>query len=97
MNIARDIYCSSKEDNCNAVFGVKVACTESSKFVRTNIQVPQYFITVVPPLSFDNNLPFVIDISVPSIEYEVRIEPGERINVYSLKCDSDSAVILKVR
>lgn len=37
-----------------------------------------------------------MDISVPSIEYEVRIEPGERINVYSLKCDSDAAVIFKV-
>ncbi|XP_043273461.1 vacuolar protein sorting-associated protein 13A-like isoform X2 [Venturia canescens] len=97
INVPKDIYCISKEENCNSVFGVKVSCAESPKFVRTNCQVPQYLITIVPPLSFDNKLPFVIDINVPSIEYDVRIEPGERINVYSLKCDSDSSVIFKIQ
>ncbi|XP_053597427.1 intermembrane lipid transfer protein VPS13A [Microplitis demolitor] len=97
LNTPRDIYCLSKDGNSNLIFGVKVICTEHPKFERINCQVPQYLISIVPPLLFDNKLPFVIDIDVPSINYQVRIEPGERINVYSIKCDNDTTVNFKIK
>lgn len=59
--------------------------------------MPQYLISIVPPIVFDNKLPFVIDVDVPSIDYEVRIEPGERINVYSIKCDNDTTINFKIK
>ncbi|XP_044592317.1 vacuolar protein sorting-associated protein 13A-like isoform X2 [Cotesia glomerata] len=97
LNTPRDIYCQSKDGNSNSIFGAKVTCTEHPKFERINCQVPQYLISIVPPIVFDNKLPFVIDVDVPSIDYEVRIEPGERINVYSIKCDNDTTVNFKIK
>ncbi|KAK0164246.1 hypothetical protein PV328_002894 [Microctonus aethiopoides] len=97
LNTPKDIYCSAKDENANSFFGVKVLCTEHPKFERTNCHVPQYLISIVPPLVFDNKLPFVVDINVPSIDYDVRIEPGERINVYSIRCDADTTVNFKIQ
>lgn len=79
------------------MFSVKVLCNEHLKFERTNCQVPQYLISIIPPIIFDNKLPFVVDINVPSVDYEIRIEPGERINVYSIKCDVDTTVNFKIQ
>ncbi|XP_028982314.1 vacuolar protein sorting-associated protein 13A [Diachasma alloeum] len=97
MNTPKDIYCTSP----SSLFGVKVFCSENSKYTKyqwaNSGQVPQYLITVVPPLVFDNKLPFVVDINVPSIEYEVRIEPGQRINVYNIRCDADTTVNFKIQ
>ena len=52
---------------------------------------------MLPPLVFENKLPFVIDVSIPCAEYEMRIEPGERISVYCIKCNSGIQIIFKVR
>ncbi|XP_011303575.1 vacuolar protein sorting-associated protein 13C [Fopius arisanus] len=97
MNSPKDIYCTST----SAIFGVKVFCSENSKYSKyqwaNSGQVPQYLITIVPPLVFDNKLPFVVDINVPSIEYEVRIEPGQRIDVYNIRCDADTTINFKIQ
>lgn len=59
--------------------------------------MPNYLIDIIPPVIFNNQLPFVIDVGIPSINYEVKIEPGEKINMHSLNCSSNVQFIFKVR
>lgn len=59
--------------------------------------MPNYLINIVPPVIFNNQLPFVIDVSIPSINYEVKIEPGEKINMHSLDHSHNVQFVFKVR
>ncbi|XP_066588204.1 intermembrane lipid transfer protein VPS13A-like isoform X2 [Prorops nasuta] len=95
VNKVKDINCKSKEDEKSVLFGVKVFCTEGSITTRLGCDVPNYLITILPPIFFINQLPFVIDIHVPSINYEVKIEPGEKINMHYLNYSDDLQIIIK--
>ncbi|XP_076243831.1 intermembrane lipid transfer protein VPS13A [Calliopsis andreniformis] len=98
MNVTKDICCKIKGDESNAaVFCVKVSCNEIPLVTRTSYQVPSYLITIHSPLIFNNQLPFVIDVNIPSINYELKIEPGEKINMHSLNCNSDIQFIFKIQ
>lgn len=46
--------------------------------------IPKYLIRLLPPLAFHNRLPYAIEIKVPLIKYEVRIEAGEKASIYFL-------------
>lgn len=84
-NAFKDVCCEAKGDNNCNVFCVRAICTELPLTTRpSGCQVPNYLINIVPPVIFNNQLPFVIDVSIPSINYEVKIEPGEKINMHSL-------------
>lgn len=63
----------------------------------TGCTVPNYLINIIPPIIFNNQLPFVIDVTIPTINYEVKIEPGEKINMHSLCCNSNVQFVFKVR
>lgn len=97
-NAFKDVCCKAKGDiNCN-VFCVRAICTEVPLTTRSSgCQVPNYLINIVPPVIFNNQLPFVIDAGIPSINYEMKIEPGEKINMHSLNHSSNVQFIFKVR
>jgi hypothetical protein len=96
-NMFKDIYCKTKDDiNCN-IFCVRAICMEIPLATRlSGCQVPNYLITIIPPIIFNNQLPFVVDISIPDINYEVKIEPGEKINMHSLNQSSNVQFVFKV-
>ncbi|XP_072752571.1 intermembrane lipid transfer protein VPS13A [Anoplolepis gracilipes] len=96
-NAFKDVCCKAKGDiNCN-VFCVRAICTEVPLATRSSgCQVPNYLINIVPPVIFNNQLPFVIDVSIPGINYEVKIEPGEKINMHSLNHSSNVQFIFKI-
>lgn len=96
MNLAKDICCKMKEDENHSVFCVKVSCNEVPLITRPNCQVPNYLISIHSPLIFNNQLPFVIDINISTIHYELKIEPGEKINMHSLNCNNDIQFVFKV-
>ncbi|XP_015437338.1 PREDICTED: vacuolar protein sorting-associated protein 13A-like [Dufourea novaeangliae] len=97
MNVAKDVYCKMKEDESDSVFCVKVSCNEVPLITRPSCQVPNYLISIHSPLIFNNQLPFVIDVTIPSINYEVKIEPGEKINMHSLNCNNDIQFVFKIQ
>lgn len=97
MNAVKDICCKAKDDQNQSVFCVKVSCNEIPVTTRASCQVPNYLISIHSPLIFNNQLPFVIDVHMPAINYEVKIEPGERINMHSLNCNNDIQFVFKVR
>ncbi|XP_076634172.1 intermembrane lipid transfer protein VPS13A isoform X1 [Colletes latitarsis] len=96
MNLAKDICCKMKEDESNSVFCVKVSCNEVPLTIRPSCQVPNYLISIYSPLIFNNQLPFVIDVNIPIINYELKIEPGEKINMHSLNCNNDIQFVFKI-
>lgn len=97
-NAFKDVYCKAKDgiNDCN-VFCVRAICTEIPLTTRpSGCQVPNYLINIVPPVIFNNQLPFVIDVVVSSINYDVKIEPGEKINLHSLNQNSNVQFTFKV-
>jgi hypothetical protein len=51
---------------------------------RASRSIPNYLIRLLPPLAMHNRLPYAIEVKVPTIKYEVRIEAGEKTNIYFL-------------
>ncbi|XP_053983322.1 intermembrane lipid transfer protein VPS13C-like [Hylaeus volcanicus] len=97
MNLAKDICCKMKEDENQSVFCVKISYNEVPLTTRPSCQVPNYLISIHSPLIFNNQLPFVIDVNIPSINYELKIEPGEKINMHSLNCNNDIQFVFKIQ
>ncbi|EFN86841.1 Vacuolar protein sorting-associated protein 13A [Harpegnathos saltator] len=96
-NAFKDVCCETKDDINSNVFCVRAICTEVPLTTRpSGCQVPNYLINIIPPVIFNNQLPFVIDVSIPSINYEVKIEPGEKINMHSLNCNSNVQFVFKI-
>jgi len=96
-NTFKDICCETKSDINRNIFCVRAICMEIPLVTRlSGCQVPNYLITIIPPIIFNNQLPFVIDISIPDINYEVKIEPGEKINMHSLNQSSNVQFVFKV-
>ncbi|XP_047103973.1 vacuolar protein sorting-associated protein 13A-like [Schistocerca piceifrons] len=84
LNIPKDVFCMPKEEKDVTVFSLRAVCTEGQQINRISRSVPNYFIRLVPPLALYNFLPYAIEVKIPSIKYEVRIEAGEKTNVYFL-------------
>lgn len=97
MNVAKDICCKAKDSESSSVFCVKVSCNEVPLTIRPSCQVPNYLISVYSPLIFNNQLPFVVDVSIAATNYELKIEPGEKINMHFLNCNNDIQFVFKVR
>ncbi|XP_012533549.1 vacuolar protein sorting-associated protein 13A isoform X2 [Monomorium pharaonis] len=96
-NAFKDVCCEAKGDNNRNVFCVRAVCTEFPLMTRpSGCQVPNYLINIVPPIIFNNQLPFVIDVNIPAINYEVKIEPGEKINMHSLNHSSNVHFVFKI-
>ncbi|XP_011865236.1 PREDICTED: vacuolar protein sorting-associated protein 13A-like isoform X2 [Vollenhovia emeryi] len=96
-NAFKDVCCGAKGDNNCNVFCVRAISTELPLMTRpSGCQVPNYLINIVPPLVFNNQLPFVIDVSIPGINYEVKIEPGEKINMHSLNHSNNVQFVFKI-
>ncbi|KYM95926.1 Vacuolar protein sorting-associated protein 13C [Cyphomyrmex costatus] len=96
-NAFKDVCCEAKGDNNRNVFCVRAICMELPLTSRpSGCQVPNYLINIVPPVIFNNQLPFVIDVSIPGINYEVKIEPGEKINMHSLNYGNNVQFVFKI-
>ena len=66
------------------MFFFKAFCEEGPPICRPSRLIPKYLIRLLPPLAFHNRLPYAIEIKVPSVKYEVRIEAGEKASIYLL-------------
>ncbi|XP_075226529.1 intermembrane lipid transfer protein VPS13A-like [Lycorma delicatula] len=85
LNTPKDIFCHPKEGKDLTVFSIKALCVEGHATSRTcSRSVPNYKIRLLPPLAVHNRLPYAIEVKIPTIKYEVRIEAGEKANVYFL-------------
>nr|CAD7393578.1 unnamed protein product [Timema cristinae] len=84
LNTAKDIHCSPKEDKDATVFSIRAMCVEGEHVNRASRSIPNYLIRLLPPMAMHNRLPYAVEIKVPSIKYEVRIEAGEKANIYFL-------------
>ncbi|XP_068086254.1 intermembrane lipid transfer protein VPS13A [Anabrus simplex] len=84
LNMPKDIHCSPKEEKDATVFSLRAMCVEGAAVGRASRSIPNYLIRLLPPLAIHNHLPYAVEIKIPTIKYEVRIEAGEKTNVYFL-------------
>jgi hypothetical protein len=63
---------------------LQALCAEGAPMNRASRSIPNYLIRLLPPLAMHNRLPYAVEVKVPTISYEVRIEAGEKTNIYFL-------------
>ncbi|XP_046422194.1 vacuolar protein sorting-associated protein 13A-like isoform X1 [Neodiprion fabricii] len=96
LNTAKDIYCYTKDEMNQSVFAVKVLCAKRLT-IDTNSRIPNYQIRILPPLVFYSRIPVAVDIKIPEIKYDVRIEPGENITIHTLKLSNNPKITFEIR
>lgn len=79
------------------VFAFQALCIEGVATNRASRSIPNYLIRILPPLAVHNRLPYAVEIKIPSIKYEVRIEAGEKANIYFLNLLKIHKIIVEVR
>ncbi|XP_047356214.1 vacuolar protein sorting-associated protein 13C-like isoform X2 [Vespa velutina] len=94
---SKDVFCKLKNNENQNVFCIKVVGTEVPMLIPQGSRVPNYLINIIPPVILNNQLPFVIDIGIPCINYEVKIEPGDKVNVHSLMYTGDIQFNFKIQ
>jgi hypothetical protein len=66
------------------VLVLQALCVEGAPMNRASRSIPNYLIRLLPPLTMHNMLPYAVEVKVPTISYDVRIEAGEKTNIYFL-------------
>lgn len=73
-----------------------MVCEDGVPSFRSSKFIPKYLIRLLPSLSFHNRLPIAVEIKIPSIHFEVRIEAGENTNIYYLNLLKGNKIIVSV-
>lgn len=118
--IAKDLCCSSKQENDPTVFSIRVSgllikimyfhflvltvtkkilkayCKETRKASNCQRQFPNCMIQLFPPITVYNLLPYAMEIKLLHIKYEVRIEAGDKTNVYFLNLQKPQKITIEV-
>ncbi|KAG8309675.1 hypothetical protein J6590_078971 [Homalodisca vitripennis] len=96
LNTPRDIFCIPKEEKDQTVFSVRALCEEGVATSRASRSIPNYLIRLLPPLAVHNRLPYAVEVKIPSIKYDVRIEAGEKANIYFLNLLKMHKIVVEV-
>ncbi|KAE8750068.1 hypothetical protein FOCC_FOCC003192 [Frankliniella occidentalis] len=96
MSTAKDFFCSAKDDKDLRAFSCRVVCSEGSPVKQTYRSIPNYMLRLLPPLQFYNGLPFAVELKVPSIAWEQRVEAGDRVSQYFLNLQKQHRVAVEV-
>ncbi|KAK6636914.1 hypothetical protein RUM43_010578 [Polyplax serrata] len=82
IGVPKDLCCQSKQEDDPMVFSLRAHCEENIKVSNYQKHLPNCTIHLLPPLTVLNCLPYAIEIKLSNIKYEVRIEAGDKTNVY---------------
>jgi hypothetical protein len=63
---------------------------------RASRSIPNYLIRLLPPLAVHNRLPYAVQLKIPSIKYDVRIEAGDKANIYFLNLLKMHKIVVEV-
>ncbi|KAG8227036.1 hypothetical protein J437_LFUL013823 [Ladona fulva] len=100
LNIPKDICCQSKNDNDATVFSVRAVCEEGVPVNRplpgSARLVPNYTIRLVAPLQIHNRLPYALEINIPLVDLNSRVESGEEVNIYSLNLLKSHTILIEM-
>ncbi|XP_014251025.1 vacuolar protein sorting-associated protein 13A-like isoform X2 [Cimex lectularius] len=96
LNSPKDIICPSKNEKDLTVFSTRVLCEDGVATHRQSRLIPNYLIRLIPPLAFQNRLPYAIEIKIPSVGFEARIEAGENSYSYSLNLLKSHKIFVNV-
>ncbi|BET01399.1 Vacuolar protein sorting-associated protein [Nesidiocoris tenuis] len=96
LNSPKDVMCHPKAKNDTTTFAVKALCEEGAPTHRPSRLIPKYLIRLLPPLSFNNRLPYALEIKIPTLNIEVRIEAGESTNMYNLNLCKNHKIVVNV-
>ena len=96
MNTAKDFFCPPKDDKDPQAFSCRVVCSEGVPVKQTYRSIPNYTLRLLPPLQFHNGLPFAVELKVPAIRWEQRVEAGDKVSQYFLNLAKMHRVTVEV-
>lgn len=97
LDVPHHITCKPKVDSNLETFALKVFLNKNAKIKKLHVHsVPNYIVRLLPPLTVQNFLPYVVEMQNADPMQQIRVEPGEKSSVYSVNMSTDLKFALKV-
>ncbi|XP_045467694.1 vacuolar protein sorting-associated protein 13C-like [Harmonia axyridis] len=93
-----NLVCKKKDSDKSEIFALRISMRKNLHFQKSNIpQLPNYIISLLPPLVITNYLPYTITITTDILKQNIKIEPGERSSLYNLDISNDQKLHVTVK
>lgn len=103
QELARDIgnahnyHCIPKEKSNLEIFSLRVVIKRNLEVKHlASHTIPNFIIHLLPPLILNNFLPYLIGVQNVDLNQQMKIEPGEKANVYSFNLSTDQKLLCKI-
>ncbi|XP_044757951.1 vacuolar protein sorting-associated protein 13A-like [Coccinella septempunctata] len=93
-----NLICKKKDSDKSEVFALRISMGKNLQLHKSNLpQLPNYIITLLPPLVINNYLPYAITITSDVSKQNTKIEPGEKSSIYNLDISNDQKLFVNVK
>ncbi|KAF5273457.1 hypothetical protein FQA39_LY07474 [Lamprigera yunnana] len=97
LDVPHHVTCKPKETSNLEVFALKVLLKRNLEIQNPRLySSPNYIIRLLPPLTFQNFLPYVLEVQNIELKQQMKVEPGERSSIYSMDLSKDQKFLVKV-
>ncbi|KAF5301566.1 hypothetical protein FQR65_LT08871 [Abscondita terminalis] len=97
LDVPHHIICKPKSTSNLEIFALKVLLKRNLDIQTPRLySSPNYIIRLLPPLSFQNFLPYILEVQNIELKQQVKVEPGEKSSIYSIDLSKDQKFLVKV-
>ncbi|KAK5650330.1 hypothetical protein RI129_001359 [Pyrocoelia pectoralis] len=97
LDMPHHVTCKPKSTSNLEVFALKVLLTRNVDVQNSHLySSPNYVIRLLPPLAFQNLLPYTLEVQNVELKQQMKVEPGERSSIYSIDLFKDQKFLVKV-
>ncbi|CAH1186159.1 unnamed protein product [Phyllotreta striolata] len=98
MDSTHLVVCTPKPDTDAEIFCMLAMLKRNVEGGNIHhLNTPNYVVRLLPPLVISNFLPHCLEVSSASLKRAIKIEPGEKCDVYSLDSTEDQKLTIKLR
>ncbi|KAB0792527.1 hypothetical protein PPYR_14486 [Photinus pyralis] len=97
LDMPHHITCKPKSTSNLEVFALKVLLNRNVDVRNSHLYAsPNYVIRLLPPLAFQNLLPYTLEVQNIELKQQMKVEPGEKSSIYSIDLSKDQRFLVKV-
>ncbi|XP_066252577.1 intermembrane lipid transfer protein VPS13A-like [Euwallacea similis] len=97
MDVAYNLVCKPKNNSNLEIFALRATLRKNLDLKNSLAHsVPNYLITLLPPLTVQNYLPYALEVKNLALKQAAKAEPGEKCSIYSLDLTRDQKFAIKI-
>ncbi|KAK4883024.1 hypothetical protein RN001_006343 [Aquatica leii] len=97
LDVPHHITCKPKSTSNLEVFALKVLLKKNLDIQTPRLySSPNYIIRLLPPLTFQNYLPYILEVQNIELKQQIKVEPAEKSSIYSIDLSKDQKFLVKV-